>query len=174
MEEQPKSRPWGRKVLAYAESREKFGVARILTVGEKGTLGQESLMVSCVGRQAKVFGYGPVGNGGGCYRGFKAWAWCDGTTVSEQSPVPSVEVGLGGQAWSSLFERMGSTEALDGNSQSVVIPYSFLHSYTHLILCLALTLLALWAGGNNLNCCGFLMYKMSMTISNNIRKFHDN
>lgn len=58
--------------MAHAESREKSGVARMLTVGEKRTLGQESLMVSCVGCQAKVFGYDPVGNGGGCYQGFKA------------------------------------------------------------------------------------------------------
>lgn len=39
----------------------------MVTVGDKGTLGQVSLLVSGLGCQAKVFGYGPMGNGSGGY-----------------------------------------------------------------------------------------------------------
>lgn len=41
----------------------------MVTVGNKGTLGRESLMVSGLGCQAKGFGYGPMGNGSAGYRG---------------------------------------------------------------------------------------------------------
>lgn len=65
-------------------------------VGEKGTLGQESLMVNGLGCQAKVPGHGPMGNRNGVNEVSRHKSDTMGPLFQNNLLGASVEAGLGG------------------------------------------------------------------------------
>lgn len=168
MEEQHRSRLRGRKVMTYSENREKFGVAWVSAVGERGTLGQGSLMMSGLGCQAKVFGHCSMSSRDGCY-------WCVkrhksnivGPLFQKNLLMSHVGSGLGGstrsfpfkkrEVWIPFCEVLRIIREFPVHIHTLFFP---LQSYVF-PMGLAPTPLAIWTGKNDLNplCCSPLSIK---------------